>query len=66
MLDEDAAMTVKGLEIRGEVTLNFAEILTPDALLFVANLERAFGQRRRELLQKREARQARNRCRGHA
>lgn len=46
------------LEIAADMTPEFKEILTPDALTFVANLERAFGQRRRELLQKRDERQA--------
>jgi malate synthase len=35
------------------------EILTPDALAFVAGLQRAFGARRAELLRARHARQAR-------
>ncbi len=58
MLDDDAVTSISGLEVRGEVPPNFAEILTPDALHFVASLERVFGQRRRELLQKRDVRQA--------
>ncbi|MHA1566341.1 MAG: malate synthase A [Alphaproteobacteria bacterium] len=37
----------------------FERILTPQALGFIAMLERKFGQRRRELLAAREARQAR-------
>jgi hypothetical protein len=36
----------------------FAEILTPDALAFVAKLQRAFGGRREECLQRRQDRQA--------
>ena len=46
------------LEITADVFPAFGEILTPEALAFVAKLERAFGQRRRELLQKRDERQA--------
>ena len=46
------------LEIKAAVTPAFGEILTPDALAFVAKLERTFGQRRRELLQQRDERQA--------
>ncbi len=49
-----------GIQIRGEVSPAFAEILTPEALAFVAKLERDFGERRRELLQKRDERQAAN------
>ena len=36
-----------------------ARVLTPDALAFVAGLERQFGARRRELLSQRQLRQAR-------
>jgi malate synthase len=48
----------KGLEINGKVTSEFAEILTPEALGFVAKLEREFSGNRRTLLQKRIGRQA--------
>ena len=47
----------KGVQVLGEVTPGFAEILTPDALSFVAKLERTFGARRRECLQRRQERQ---------
>jgi malate synthase len=46
-----------GLRITAPVTPAFAEILTPDALRFVATLQREFGARRDELLQRRAARQ---------
>lgn len=46
------------LQITGKLHPGFEEILTPDALAFVEKLERAFGGRRQELLQKRETRQA--------
>ncbi len=36
----------------------FGEILTPDALAFVARLQRAFGARRSECLERRQVRQA--------
>ncbi len=48
-----------GVELTGKVTPEFAEILTPDALAFVAKLQRTFGARRKELLQKRAERQTR-------
>lgn len=51
-------MTQEELVITGEVTPEFAQILTPEARAFVAKLEREFGQRRRSLLQKRVERQA--------
>ncbi|MBW1981624.1 MAG: malate synthase A [Deltaproteobacteria bacterium] len=47
-----------GVEILGQVTPEFAEILTPEALAFVARLHREFDDRRLELLQEREERQA--------
>jgi malate synthase len=46
-----------GVEITGEITQAFAEILTPEALAFFAKLHRAFEPRRQELLAKRAARQ---------
>jgi len=49
---------LEGLEITAPVTPEFAEILTPAALTFVATLVREFGSRRDELLQKRAERQA--------
>ncbi len=52
------ASTQTDLEITGRVTPEFAEILTPQALAFVARLQREFGPRRAELLQKRAERQA--------
>ncbi len=48
----------QGVEIKGAMSPDYAEILTPDALEFVAKLEREFRQTRSELLQKRVDRQA--------
>src|SRR5438874_1374520 len=48
----------QNIEIKGEITPEFAEILTPEALNFVATLVRAFSGRREELLQHRAQRQA--------
>jgi malate synthase len=48
----------EGIEILGEVTPRFAEILTPQALAFVAKLARKFEARRRELMLMRTKRQA--------
>ena len=47
-----------GVQVLGEITPAFAEILTPEALSFVAKLERSFGARRMECLQRRQDRQA--------
>ncbi|NOX37329.1 MAG: malate synthase A [Calditrichaeota bacterium] len=46
------------IEIVGEMRAPFQEILTPQALQFIAGLEKEFGERRRQLLQLREERQA--------
>ena len=51
--------TVTGVEIRGPVEGRASEILSDDALAFVAELHRRFDGRRRELLAARAARQAR-------
>src|SRR5579864_9004316 len=49
---------VQGVEFTGEITPAFEEILTPEAVNFVAKLARTFGGRREELLQRRARRQA--------
>jgi malate synthase len=48
----------EGVEIKGVVPVDFAEVLTPEALRFVAKLEREFRETRRKLLEKRVERQA--------
>ncbi|WP_169979230.1 malate synthase A [Microbispora sp. H10836] len=47
----------EGVEIKGPLLDRFDEILTPEALGFVATLQREFDPRRRELLAARRARQ---------
>jgi malate synthase len=47
-----------GVEMRGEVGSGFDEILTTDALAFVAKLQREVGPRRAECLAQRQERQA--------
>ncbi|WP_067178551.1 malate synthase A [Microtetraspora niveoalba] len=49
---------MEGVEIRGPLLDRFDEILTTEALGFVATLQREFDARRRELLDARRARQA--------
>ena len=46
-----------GVVIRADITPQYAEVLTPQALAFVATLHRQFDARRHELLAKRAARQ---------
>jgi len=48
----------EGIEVRAAVTPEFAEILTPEAMSFLATLARAFEERREELLARRAQRQA--------
>ncbi len=48
-----------GIELRGSVDGRKADVLTDEALAFVAALQRAFGDRRRELLAARVERQER-------
>jgi malate synthase len=48
-----------GIVLRAPIPAEAAHVLTPDALAFVAKLQRAFGARRDELLVAREARQLR-------
>jgi malate synthase len=47
----------QGVSISAPVTPEFAQILTPEALAFVAKLQRQFEPRRQELLARRAARQ---------
>jgi malate synthase len=49
----------KGIEFKAPVTAKFAEILTPDAVTFVAGLQREFNGRRKQLLAARVERQQR-------
>lgn len=48
-----------GVEVTAPLSARYDEVLAPEALQLLATLERAFRARRRELLQKREQRQAR-------
>ena len=47
----------EGVKILGKLSPEFEEILSPQALDFIINLQRAFSERRNELLQKRNERQ---------
>ncbi|GCE19705.1 malate synthase A [Dictyobacter kobayashii] len=57
MTDQKLSRPVEGVEVRAAVTPEFAEILTPEALQFVALLARSVGKSRRELLERRARRQ---------
>ena len=46
-----------GVEITAETMPEFAEVLTHDALVFVAKLQREFGARRDQALERRKDRQ---------
>src|ERR1043166_1637736 len=58
MMHSSTATLPEGVEVVGKMGPRFSEILTPDALAFVAKLEREFGDRRRECLKRRAQRQA--------
>ena len=51
--------TQASLELKGAIETGFEEVLTADALEFVAELQRQFGSTRRELLEARARRRAR-------
>ncbi len=57
MQNPQAQSFSEGVEILVEGGPEFEEILTPAAVAFIIRLEREFGPRRRELLQKRDERQ---------
>jgi malate synthase len=59
MKNSQSVMMPENVQISAEITPEFATVLTPDALNFIAKLEREFGARRRALLQKRVERQKR-------
>ncbi|CAM3724489.1 malate synthase A [Alicyclobacillus pomorum] len=51
-------LTPTGMEITGAYSLEFAEILSPEALEFFASIQRKFGAIREDLLKKRQQREA--------
>ncbi len=51
--------THANVQLQGTIEPGFDQVLTPDALEFVADLQREFGARRRELLYSRARRRAR-------
>src|ERR1700745_1758976 len=57
MIKSSVSDLPEGVEIRGTIPTGYDEILTPDALSFVAKLHRSFESRRRECLQHRQDRQ---------
>lgn len=54
----NAQVAADGITVLGHVTEEYATILTPEALRFVAKLQRAHNGRRLELMQRRYARSA--------
>src|SRR6185436_11616847 len=52
-----SAPKAQAVSVTGRVTAEFAQILTPAALDFIAKLHRQFETRRQELLARRAARQ---------
>lgn len=58
-MSEISDLKGEGIEVLGPIRPGYDEILTPEALRFVAGLQRQFGARRLELLALREERQER-------
>src|SRR6266850_4755978 len=56
-VNSSTTLTPPGVQLRGELAPAFPEIVSPEALAFVAKLQRAFGNRREECLQRRQDRQ---------
>src|SRR5580693_3375752 len=54
-----ADVSLPGVEIRGAMEAGFEQILTPEAIGFIVDLERRFGAERRRLLARRAEIQAR-------
>src|SRR5437773_10969151 len=55
---DERSLKQEGIDIVGDVSAQFAEILTAGAMRFVAEIVRKFSARREELLQRRVAIQA--------
>src|SRR5260370_10653377 len=58
MTNQAMAQYAEGIEVTAAISSEFAEILTPEALNFIAKLARTFEDSRQELLQRRVQRQA--------
>ena len=58
MIDKMTTLPAKGITIHGTMTPEFKQILTPEALDFIALLARTFEPQRQALLSKRVQRQA--------
>ena len=58
MMKSTAPRAASDVQILGTTTPAFAEILSAEALAFVAKLQRTFGQRREDCLQRRQEGQA--------
>lgn len=56
-VNESMSTQTTGIEVVGALKAHYDEILTPEALKFVEELEQKFGARRIELLQNRQKRQ---------
>src|SRR2546421_12092967 len=57
MTNQATTQYAQGIEVTATITPEVAEILTPEAMNFVAKLARASEERRQELLQRRAQRQ---------
>lgn len=57
-METNEMQVMEGVDIKGVLAPGYEEILTPEAIQFIVKLQRNFNQRRKELLEKRQQRQA--------
>lgn len=57
-METNETQVIEGVEIKGVLAPGYEEILTPEAIQFIVKLQRNFNNRRKELLEKRQQRQA--------
>ena len=55
----DSKMEKHGVQILGQMKPEYSSVLTPEAVAFIGHIQRKFGSRVVDLLQKRKERQAR-------
>ncbi len=56
--DSNSNMQKHGVQILGQMKPEYSSVLTPEAVAFIGHIQRKFGSRVLDLLQKRKDRQA--------
>lgn len=57
-MDTNTAQVMEGVDIKGQMAQGYDEILTPEAIGFIVKLQRKFNNTRKQLLERRQIRQA--------